>query len=490
MNLRPRTTGAPALAAIAVAVPLALGGTLPAAADIMNPTADTARPAAAPVRQATTAVAPVRQTAVEAAPTASTEAAPTPTATTAPEIPDTPAGRQLRWFLDATGRVPLSADEIGQHLSADFLKQVTADGFNQFLKGLAGIRLDELTRTDPGFLAGTATVAGQKTDVQLTVDASGKIDGLLVKPSLPPAPKSWSELDARLRELAPRTGFLAAEIDRRGRCETVHGVGADTARPLGSVFKLYVLGAVADRIHAGGLSWETKLTVTPGVKIPAADGLGARPDGSTVTVHEAAKLMISISDNTAADLLLKTVGRKAVEKKVRQWSGHAERNLPLITTRELFLLKGVDYPRHARAYLARDTQGRRAYLRDVVAGLSLSQIKVWEKPRELDTIEWFGSPRDVCRAYAGLLKRSDKRLSEVLSANDAGLGLDRATWPEVWYKGGSEVGVFDMTFLGRTAKGKAYVVATLASDTRAPLDQGTVGPETISLSRGGFSLVR
>ncbi|GGP90469.1 serine hydrolase [Streptosporangium pseudovulgare] len=466
MHLRPRTTRTLALAALAVAAPLTVGGTLPAAADAV-------RPAAAPVRQAAVGTAP----------------SPATTATATPEIPDSPAGRQLRWFLDATTRAPLPADELGQHVNAGFLKEVTVDGFNQFLKGMSGIRLDELTRTDPDFLIGTVTVGGRKSDVRLTVDASGKIDGLLVAPSVPPAPTGWAELDARLRKTAPRTGFLAAEIDRRGRCETVHGVDADTARPLGSIFKLYVLGAVADRIHAGRLSWETKLTVTPGVKIPAEDGLGTRPDGSTVTVHEAAKLMISISDNTAADLLLKTVGRKAVEKKVRQWSGHAERNLPFLTTRELFLLKGVDYPRHARAYLARGTQGRRAYLRDVVAGLPLSKIKVWERPREIDTIEWFGSPRDVCRAYAGLLTRSDARLNEVLSANDAGIGLDPAAWPTVWYKGGSEAGVLDMAFLGRTAKGRTYVVTTLASDTRAPLDEGSVGPEIISLSRGGFGLV-
>ncbi|GAB2470355.1 hypothetical protein GCM10027187_43000 [Streptosporangium sandarakinum] len=480
MHLRPRTTRALALAALAVAAPLTVGGTLPATADTVRPAMDAVRPAAAPARQA--AVETTRRTTAEATPAA--------TATAAPEIPDSPAGRQLRWFLDATTRAPLTADELGQHVNADYLKQLTVDGLNRFLKGLAGIRLEELTRTDPVLLTGTTVLAGQRFDVRLGVDASEKINYLLVTPSIPPAPTGWAQLDARLREIAPRTGFLAAEIDRRGRCETVHGVGADTARPLGSVFKLYVLGAVADRIHAGKLGWETRLTVTPDVKIPDADGLGARPDGSTVTVREAAKLMISISDNTAADLLLKTAGRKAVEKKVRQWSGHAERNLPFLTTRELFLLKGVDYPRHARAYLARDTQGRRAYLRDVVAGLPLSKIKVWERPREIDTLEWFGSPRDVCRAYAGLLKQNDDRLDEVLSVNDAGLGLDPAAWPTVWYKGGSELGVLDMAFLGRTAKGKTYVVTTLASDTRAPLDEGTVAPEIISLSRGGFGLVK
>ncbi|MFC4060814.1 serine hydrolase [Planomonospora corallina] len=460
MRFRPRTTRALALAALAVAAPLTLGGTLPAAADT--------------VRQAT--AAPVRQAVADAA----------------PEIPDSPAGRQLRWALEAAGRAPLAASELEQHFNAAFLKEVTVDGLNGFLKGMAGVRLDALTTATPTALTGTAIVGGQKFELRIGVDAEGKIHLLGAAPLIPPAPTGWAELDARLREVAPRTGFLASEIDGRGRCRTVHGVGADTARPLGSIFKLYVLGAVVDRVHSGRLSWDTELTVTPDVKVPAEDGLGTRPDNSRVTVHEAAKLMISISDNTATDLLIKTVGRRAVEKKVRQWSDHAARNIPFLTTREWFLLKAVDYPRHARAYLARGAEGRRAYLRDVVAGLPLSaaEYQDWRNPRKIDDLEWFASPRDVCRAYAGLLKRNSPRLHEVLSANDAGLGLDPGAWPAVWYKGGSEPGVLAMAHLGRTPKGRTYVVTTLASDTRAPLDEGNAAAEMLSLARGAFGLVR
>ncbi|MBB5965316.1 serine hydrolase [Planomonospora venezuelensis] len=451
-------TRALALATLAVTAPLAVGagGALPAAAQ----TAQTTQAALG--------------------------------ASAAPEIPDSPAGRQLRWFLEASGRAPLAASEIEEHLSAEFLKHVTVDGFNGFLKQTAGLKLDTLTQVTPTSLTGTATLAGQKFDLQLAVDADGRIAGVGVAPAIPSAPTSWAKLDARLGKVARTTGFLAAEIDARGRCETVHAVKADTPRPLGSIFKLYVLGAVAEKVRAGKLSWGTKLTVTPEVKLPAQDGLGVRPDNSTVTVHEAAKLMISISDNTATDLLIQTVGRKAVEKKVRQWSDHAERNIPFLTTREWFLLKTVDYPRHARAYLARGTEGRRAYLKGTVAGLPLSEAdySTWKGPRKIDSIEWFGSPRDVCRAYAGLLKLNSDKLHDVMSANDAGLRLDPGAWPSVWYKGGSEAGVLAMAFLGRTAKGRTYVVTTLASDSRAPLDETAAAAEMISLSRGGFGLVR
>src|SRR5207249_4798791 len=109
--------------------------------------------------------------------------------------------------------------------------------------------------------------------------------------------------------------------------------------PLGSMFKVYVLGAVSKKIKAGGLTWDTPLTITADVKSLPSGRLQDRPDGSTVTVREAAKLMISISDNTAADLLARTVGREAVQEQVKAWGGQVAKNTPFLTTRELFLIK-------------------------------------------------------------------------------------------------------------------------------------------------------
>ncbi|WP_449062344.1 serine hydrolase [Planomonospora algeriensis] len=429
--------------------------------------------------------APVAQTTQVAQVTASA-------ATAAPEIPDSPAGRQLRWFLGAPDRAPLSGSELAEHIDAAFLAELTVERFNVFLADVRGLTLEKLTEVTPTALTGTGRIGDKAAEIRIRVNAQGKIDRFGVgdpQPPIPAAPKSWAELDARLRKVAPEVGFLAAEIDSRGRCRTVHGLAAGKVRPLGSIFKLYVLGAVAEKIRDGRLSWDTKLTIRPEWKSPSEGGLYERPDGSTVTVREAAELMISISDNTATDLLIHTVGRKAVEAKVRQWSDHPKGNVPFLTTKESFLLKGVDYPKHARAYLARDARGRRAYLEDVVAKLKLTDIKEWTAPREIHTLEWFGSPKDVCRAYSGLAKLSSQPLHKALSANDIGIGLDPAKWPAVWAKGGSELGVLDLSYAARTAAGKTYVVVPLANDRRRPLDEAKAAPELVSLSRGAFALL-
>ena len=41
----------------------------------------------------------------------------------APEIPDTPAGKQLRWLLDElASRPPIPESELKEHFAADFLQ--------------------------------------------------------------------------------------------------------------------------------------------------------------------------------------------------------------------------------------------------------------------------------------------------------------------------------------------------------------------------------
>ncbi|MEO3873893.1 serine hydrolase [Nonomuraea sp. B12E4] len=413
--------------------------------------------------------------------------APATAPVTAPAIPDTPAGRQLRWLLDAATRPPVPESELAQHFTAGFLKEIPAATINQILAAFRGMRLERLTQAQQTALIALVTAGGTAYEVLLGVDAAGLIGSLQFRA---PAPRSWAELDERLRKAAPQAGFVAAELTKNGDCRPVHSIAADKVRPLGSMFKLYVLGAVAEAVERGEFGWNTQLTIEPELKSLPSGQLQDRPDGSKVSVLEAAKLMISISDNTAADLLIHKVGRKAVERTTRAWGGHDKRNAPFLTTREMFVLKGVDYPRYAKKYRSLSTTKKRAYLDEVVAKVPLSSFAMWSAPRELDTLEWYGSPADVCQAYAGLTKLRDAHVGQALSINDGGLGLDPSQWPTVWYKGGSEPGVLDVGYLARMKDGRTYVVAAMASDPDAPFSEAQLGQELVGLARGAFTLVK
>ncbi|MGH3759136.1 hypothetical protein [Actinophytocola sp.] len=113
-------------------------------------------------------------------------------------------------------------------------------------------------------------------------------------------------------------------------------------------------------------------------------------------------------------------------------------------------------------------------------------IRPWTEPRTLE-IEWFGSPHDMCEAFAGLRTAGDPAVGHALSITDGGIGLDRASFPEVWFKGGSEPGVLTLNHLARTADGRVLVSSLMLSDPdRAP--PGSSRAEAMALVRGGLEL--
>ena len=65
--------------------------------------------------------------------------------------------------------------------------------------------------------------------------------------------------------------------------------------------------------------------------------------------------MISVSDNTATDMLINLVGRSAVEAALTA-TGMASPALdrPFLTTREIFILKLDQWPALAKRYIAAD----------------------------------------------------------------------------------------------------------------------------------------
>ncbi|TKK90387.1 hypothetical protein FDA94_05115 [Herbidospora galbida] len=420
-------------------------------------------------------------TAEQAAPAVSSPAA-TSGAYTGVPIPDSPVGRKLSWYLGALAALPIPAEQIDENFAPSFVKQVPAEQINEVSNQLKGLRVVEIQRATETDLVALVQSGENQAKLSMAVDPTGKIAGLLVSPADAPTPASWGDIDRRLATVAP-SGFLAAGED----CKPVHGIEPDRARPLGSMFKLYVLGAVAQEVKAGRLSWDDELTITDAAKSLPSGELQDRPDGTKVTVEQAAKLMISISDNTATDLLIDRVGKPAVEAVIRDWSSNADRNIPLLTTRELFILKGADHPKYAEGFLK--APDRRAYLEDTVDKVPTSEVETWTTPRDVTTIEWFGSPTDMCRALVNLHGMGGPELDEIMGANDAALGLDQKTWPTVWFKGGSEPGVLTLGFLARSDQDEIGVVVVQAADEKKAIPEMAAATEVLAIVRGAFGLL-
>ena len=412
--------------------------------------------------------------------------------------PDTPAGAQLRWLIAAVAHLPMSDAQVRAHFDAAFLAQVGPAMLNQALQGATGVKLLSIQVSEPSSLIAIVSTSGvlPRAQVALTVDSQGLISGLRISPAtIAPTPATWAGVDAALRSVAPQVRLLVANVSN-GSCQPVHSINPAAAAPLGSLFKLYVLDALGSAVASGKVRWNQLLTVTAQLKSLPSGQLQNEPDGTQISVQDTAAKMISISDNTAANMLINLVGRPAVEAALTT-TGMADPALdrPFLTTRELFILKLDQWPALANRYIAANEAGRQALLASTVdpAPLpALAAAQAWTTPRDINSLEWFASADDICRAYTSLAALARRPglspIGQVLSLNDGGLQLDPAQWKTTWFKGGSEPGVLTLAYLATTQTGQSYVVTVLAENPSQPIDEATAAPVLISAIKGAFTL--
>ncbi|MGW5619578.1 serine hydrolase [Streptomyces olivaceus] len=119
-----------------------------------------------------------------------------------------------------------------------------------------------------------------------------------------------ARLDAAFAD-AGVTGWLHA-VDIDSGAQT--GTGADQPVCTASVHKVCVLVTLHELAAAGTLDLTEQVECPPAGRTPGPTGLAAMLDPVRLSLRDAAFLMMSVSDNTAADLLLRRVGRDAVNR--------------------------------------------------------------------------------------------------------------------------------------------------------------------------------
>jgi hypothetical protein len=404
------------------------------------------------------------------------------------------AAAQLDWVVGASAHPAVPEAELRDHLSASFLTAVGGPAaFDATLAEIGRLSVRRVVSARPNAIAAVVdSNTGAAYLVRLHVGGAGLVDELLVTAAPArdtPPPTSWAEVDRDLAGLGPRVSFAAAEIDPGGRCRMVHGLNADVPRPLGSAFKLYVLGALGQAVAERRASWSEPLAIRDEWKSIPSGTFQNLPAGTELPLSAYADNMISISDNTAADHLIHRLGRDAVQRQLFRFGNQQpDRNIPFLTTKAMALLKTGGYPLGADAYLALPPPVRAAALTGLDQLPAPVVTRAWPRPEAIDTIEWFGSPMDLCRAFAGLRGLRRPQIDHALSINDAGVGLDRSRFPVVWFKGGSEPGVLTLNFLARTAAGRTLVTSVLVSDPAAPLAEDSVALRALPVVRGAFAL--
>jgi acetyl esterase/lipase len=307
---------------------------------------------------------------------------------------------------------------------------------------------------------------------ELIVKAGGGHDGILVKEHLPQAiewfdkylakketaaasdsPESAARIAERFSELPGEASFQLKCLDDG---KVIAASQPDKRLAIGSAFKLYVLATLVDR----QVPWEKVVKIEDRHKSLPSGEMQNWPAGSPVTVHTLALKMISLSDNTATDHLLATIGREEVEKRFAQFGmKDPAADTPLLATREWFRLKSNG--RLRKEFLAADTAGRRKVIDSMYDLPRMNdEDEDWNGPLAIDTIEWFASAADLCRVLDWLDKRGGQTAQEILAVNPS-TAIPAGKFPYAGYKSGSESGVLSQNWLLHTRDGKHFALSAI-----------------------------
>ena len=343
--------------------------------------------------------------------------------------------------------------------SSTFLAQIPAEKVTQIGSQLSAALGKALTVADlrqVGPNAAKITIAYEHgtIDMDLVIDADppNQIVGWRIHP--PSAgTKTPDQVIAALHALPGKTGFVVAKL---GDGAPLILAGSDMDRPLaiGSAFKLVILAELVRETNAGERKWSDSITLD-GRELPGGT-YTQMPAGTKVTLLELAQKMISISDNSATDILLATLGRQKVEAMLPVVGVRdPARNRPYLSTLEMFKIKGVPGGRFATPWPKLDEAGRRALLKQIDATpISAIDPQLFQdgKPILIEDAEWFFSPTDLVRVMDWLRKHSESgpgvEARNILAINPGiGRSVDNTQWSYLGYKGGSEPGVIAMAFL-------------------------------------------
>jgi beta-lactamase class A len=353
---------------------------------------------------------------------------------------DDPRAQALSRLLNET---PIQAEWF----APSFLAQVPLPQIEEVIAAVkASGSLEEIGPADGGF---TLQFSRAEVRTHITLDAAGRIVGLFFETPV----ARGQDLAALVQQIARLPGRTAVLVVSDGVRKAAHA--ADAPLAVGSAYKLAVLRAVAERVAAGDLAWSDVARLDPAWRSLPHGMLQDWPEETPLTIATLANLMISISDNTAADALLHIVGRQAVEV-------YAPHSRPLLSTREAFTLKAA--PEALRQdWRGGDEAARRALLQQV-ASMPLPPVQDLPAAFTPD-IEWSFTAAELCALLAA---------THSLPALTISPGLARPQdWQAIAYKGGSDFGVLNLSTYLVAEDGTRHCVVASWNDESA-LDESAL----------------
>ncbi|AKS42450.1 serine hydrolase [Wenzhouxiangella marina] len=283
--------------------------------------------------------------------------------------------------------------------------------------------------------------------------------------------------------LAANNALLVARIDSNGQCRGVLERSATSPRALGSIFKMWVLAALAERLDDGLSAPEDSIALVAAER--AAGGIiNDEPLGTPFSVRDMAILMLANSDNTSTDHLHELVGRSAIADVLMAYGlSDPAALLPFLNISEQFHVFTRFDLATAQSYVNGSPAFRDQFLSNQILpeGPSFPISFPFFHESLLTTGTWRASAMDICRTFAGMnaLPRHGpgfEVVNQALGYQAAQPGI-RNVWDRVWYKGGSLTsgasGNHVLThawMLQKDGASEPWVVVALSNDPAGGID--------------------
>lgn len=290
---------------------------------------------------------------------------------------------------------------------------------------------------------------------------------------------TMSQAADKFMTLSDTPALLVGRINSNGQCTAVVDRNANQLRATGSIFKIWVLGAVARAVAEGALDIGSTIPLVA-AKLALGGTINSEPLGTPFPLQDMATLMMGISDNSATDHLHALVGREFIEQTVDAFNfSQPEVLKPFLNVSETFSLYFSFPLATAMSYVNGSEAFQRQFLQDQIGPKTPVMGGPYANTDVFLTGTWRATPMDICRAFAHL--RQLPQGSDAAHLVDLALGSNAAQtevrnkWGRVWYKGGSldgGAGHYVLThawMLENTGK-DPWVVIAMSNNTSGGID--------------------
>ena len=286
-------------------------------------------------------------------------------------------------------------------------------------------------------------------------------------PAAPPATTVQAEIGRIAAPVEGTVGVAAWRLDGRGPRVLVN---ADQPFPMASTFKVAVAGRILSMVDRRDISLDQLVSVDPDMMVQS-EGLAStfRHPGVSVSVKNLLELMLTVSDNTATDVLTKVAGGPAALTSWVRRQGIEDLRVDRDTAgiiRDFFHLPPGPFPRALEAGLKADP--------------------TLEDRSDKPSADFDADPRDTATplAMANLLDRlfngkalspaSTRLLTEIMERNTTGKARIRGRLPEgtvVAEKTGTIGGSLnDVGMISLPGNGGRIIVAVFIKQSKKPFD--------------------